>query len=157
MLTHPAWEHNVLWLDICSKDQLFLASCRSAIDVNNLLAGVQYTGLTPLASAMQAKVLQPIVYNLASSGQLQKPVLILTITGTDHITLAHKAYWSHHQLYCCLSTAHCPLLPQYLMSKPFAQAQPASACSHASILTQYLCVVCVSVQTVSLLTIRVTW
>lgn len=30
---------------------------------------------------MQSKVLQPIVYNLASTGQLQKPVLVMTITG----------------------------------------------------------------------------
>jgi hypothetical protein len=51
--------------------------------VNALLAGVQYSGLTPLATSMAAKVLQPIVYNLAASGQLAKPVLVLTITDGE--------------------------------------------------------------------------
>jgi uncharacterized protein YegL len=51
--------------------------------VNALLAGVQYSGLTPLATSLAAKVLQPIVYNLAASGQLAKPVLVLTITDGE--------------------------------------------------------------------------
>jgi hypothetical protein len=51
--------------------------------VNALLAGVQYSGLTPLATSLAAKVLQPIVYNLAASGQLSKPVLVLTITDGE--------------------------------------------------------------------------
>jgi Mg-chelatase subunit ChlD len=51
--------------------------------VNNLLSNVQYSGLTPLATALQAKVLQPIVFNLAAAGQLQKPVLIIAITDGE--------------------------------------------------------------------------
>jgi len=57
--------------------------CRSPADVNNLLSNVQYSGLTPLATALQAKVLQPIVFNLAAAGQLQKPVLIIAITDGE--------------------------------------------------------------------------
>lgn len=56
---------------------------RSAADVNALLAGVQYAGLTPLATALQSKVLAPIVFSLAGSGQLAKPVLVLTITDGE--------------------------------------------------------------------------
>uniref|UniRef100_A0A383VTZ6 VWFA domain-containing protein n=2 Tax=Tetradesmus obliquus TaxID=3088 RepID=A0A383VTZ6_TETOB len=56
---------------------------RSAADVSALLAGVQYSGLTPLATSMHAKVLQPIVFSLAASGQLAKPVLVLTITDGE--------------------------------------------------------------------------
>lgn len=48
-----------------------------------LLAAVQYSGLTPLATSMQAKVLQPIVFSLAASSQLAKPVLVLTITDGE--------------------------------------------------------------------------
>jgi hypothetical protein len=51
--------------------------------VNALLAGVQYSGLTPLATSLSSKVLQPIVYSLAASGQLAKPVLVLTITDGE--------------------------------------------------------------------------
>jgi hypothetical protein len=51
--------------------------------VSALLAGVQYSGLTPLGSSMVSKVLQPIVYSLAASGQLAKPVLVLTITDGE--------------------------------------------------------------------------
>eukprot|EP00775_Hariotina_reticulata_P010678 gene10678-10837_t len=56
---------------------------RSPADVNNLLSNVQYSGLTPLATALQAKVLQPIVFNLAAAGQLQKPVLVIAITDGE--------------------------------------------------------------------------
>lgn len=51
--------------------------------MNALLAGVQYAGLTPLATALQSKVLAPIVFSLAGSGQLAKPVLVLTITDGE--------------------------------------------------------------------------
>eukprot|EP00882_Tetradesmus_deserticola_P004189 GHRQ01004425.1.p2 GENE.GHRQ01004425.1~~GHRQ01004425.1.p2 ORF type:complete len:222 (+),score=109.85 GHRQ01004425.1:165-830(+) len=61
-----------------------LACCvRSAADVAALLAGVQYSGLTPLATSLANKVLGPIVYSLAGSGQLAKPVLVLTITDGE--------------------------------------------------------------------------
>lgn len=49
----------------------------------SLLGQVQYSGLTPLATSLASKVLQPIVFSLASSGQLAKPVLIITITDGE--------------------------------------------------------------------------
>jgi hypothetical protein len=48
-----------------------------------LLSQVQYSGLTPLATTLSSKVLAPIVFSLASSGQLAKPVLIITITDGE--------------------------------------------------------------------------
>jgi hypothetical protein len=47
------------------------------------LSQVQYSGLTPLATSLGSKVLQPIVFSLAASGQLAKPVLIITITDGE--------------------------------------------------------------------------
>jgi hypothetical protein len=48
-----------------------------------LLQQVQYCGTTPLAGSLVSKVLQPIVYRMADSGQLQKPVLIISITDGE--------------------------------------------------------------------------
>lgn len=58
-------------------------SVRSPADVQSLLSQVQYSGLTPLATSLSSKVLAPIVFSLASSGQLAKPVLIITITDGE--------------------------------------------------------------------------
>lgn len=44
---------------------------------------VRFQGLTPLAASMQHNVLEPVVFNLAQSGQLQKPVLVITITDGE--------------------------------------------------------------------------
>ena len=60
-----------------------LLCCRSPADVGSLLAQVQYSGLTPLATSLRDKVLQPNVFSLAASGQLAKPVLIITITDGE--------------------------------------------------------------------------
>jgi hypothetical protein len=51
--------------------------------VSALLSRVQYSGLTPLATSLRDKVLGPIVYSLAASGQLAKPVLVITITDGE--------------------------------------------------------------------------
>jgi len=56
---------------------------RSPADVSSLLGEVQYSGLTPLATSLQSKVLGPIVFSLAGSGQLAKPVLVITITDGE--------------------------------------------------------------------------
>ncbi len=53
---------------------------RSTADATNLISQLKYDGYTPLADSMQTKVLEPIVFNQAASGQLAKPVLIITIT-----------------------------------------------------------------------------
>ncbi|SCV72931.1 BQ2448_6856 [Microbotryum intermedium] len=45
-----------------------------------LVNQVKFSGLTPLGTAMQQKILEPLVLQPARQGRLQKPVLIITIT-----------------------------------------------------------------------------
>lgn len=45
-----------------------------------LLQQVKFSGLTPLGTNLMNKVIQPLVLNPARSGQLQKPVVVITIT-----------------------------------------------------------------------------
>ncbi|ORY29308.1 hypothetical protein BCR39DRAFT_532222 [Naematelia encephala] len=45
-----------------------------------LVQQVKFSGLTPLGTGMWTKILQPLVIGPARSNQLQKPVLIITIT-----------------------------------------------------------------------------
>jgi hypothetical protein len=42
---------------------------------------VQYNGLTPLGSQLDAKVVRPFVAGPVQARQLQKPVLVIVITG----------------------------------------------------------------------------
>jgi hypothetical protein len=42
---------------------------------------VQYNGLTPLGSQLDAKVVRPFVAGPVQSRALQKPVLVIVITG----------------------------------------------------------------------------
>ena len=58
----------------------------------NLLSQIRYSGLTPLGTSLDKKILQPLVLGPARAGRLEKPVLIIAITdGTpagepkDHI------------------------------------------------------------------------
>ncbi|KAL7417137.1 hypothetical protein BDY24DRAFT_376808 [Mrakia frigida] len=60
--------------------------------VTQLLTQVQFSGLTPLGTSLDQKILQPAVLGPARNGSLRKPVLIVSITdGTpageapDHI------------------------------------------------------------------------
>ncbi|KAL1857369.1 hypothetical protein Plec18170_003493 [Paecilomyces lecythidis] len=45
-----------------------------------LISQVRFQGLTPMGTSLRHKVLEPLVIGPARSGQLQKPVLIITIT-----------------------------------------------------------------------------
>lgn len=47
--------------------------------INQIMQGVQFKGLTPMGTSLKNKVLDPIVQK-ASSGQLRKPALVITIT-----------------------------------------------------------------------------
>lgn len=51
--------------------------------VEQLVSQVKFAGLTPLGREMQNKVLGPLVLQPARSGQLQKPVLVITITDGE--------------------------------------------------------------------------
>jgi len=45
-----------------------------------LLQNVKFSGLTPLGTQMRQKIIEPLVLGPARNGQLQKPVVIVTIT-----------------------------------------------------------------------------
>ncbi|GAQ84526.1 hypothetical protein KFL_001930040 [Klebsormidium nitens] len=56
---------------------------RTAQEANTCVAKTQFQGLTPLAASMERNVLQPLVFGPAQSGQLRKPVLVITITDGE--------------------------------------------------------------------------
>lgn len=45
-----------------------------------LVQQVQFSGLTPLGTAMDQKILQPLLLGPARSNQLKKPLLVIAIT-----------------------------------------------------------------------------
>jgi hypothetical protein len=51
--------------------------------VQQMISQVKFSGLTPLAREMQNKILGPLVLQPARAGQLQKPVLVITITSGE--------------------------------------------------------------------------
>lgn len=53
---------------------------RNEQQVNDLVARVKFSGLTPMGRELENKILLPMVRVPARSGQLRKPVLIITIT-----------------------------------------------------------------------------
>jgi hypothetical protein len=62
---------------------------RNEQQINDLVARVRFNGLTPMGKELDKRILQPLVLGPARSGQLRKPVLIITITdgvpaGDDH-------------------------------------------------------------------------
>jgi len=48
--------------------------------IEQVMRGVQFKGLTPMGTSMRQKVIDGIVLNKARSGQLRKPVLVIAIT-----------------------------------------------------------------------------
>ena len=58
-----------------------LDGIRTEQQVENLLAQDRlFTGLTPLGTELRRQVIEPLVLGRARSGQLRKPVLVITIT-----------------------------------------------------------------------------
>lgn len=53
---------------------------RNSKDATDLVQRVRFSGLTPLGTSMDRKILQPLVLGPARANALQKPVLILTVT-----------------------------------------------------------------------------
>lgn len=53
---------------------------RSEPEVEALIAGVQFKGLTPMGTQLRNKVLEPLVVSPAKRNALRKPVLVITIT-----------------------------------------------------------------------------
>ncbi|GAQ83863.1 hypothetical protein KFL_001650160 [Klebsormidium nitens] len=56
---------------------------RNKEDAENLVNQVRFQGLTPLAGSMQRNVLDSLVFRFAAAGELQKPVLVITITDGE--------------------------------------------------------------------------
>ncbi|RYN60430.1 hypothetical protein AA0118_g6086 [Alternaria tenuissima] len=48
--------------------------------IEEIMRGVNFKGLTPMGSSMETKVINEIVLQKARSGQMQKPVLVIAIT-----------------------------------------------------------------------------
>lgn len=48
--------------------------------IHHIVDRIQYTGLTPLGTELRNKVIDPMVLGPARNRQLQKPVLVVTIT-----------------------------------------------------------------------------
>ncbi|GAA5930985.1 uncharacterized protein JCM15063_002513 [Sporobolomyces koalae] len=53
---------------------------KTEAEANNLVGQVRFSGLTPLGTALQSKVLEPLVLGPARAGRLKKPVLIIAVT-----------------------------------------------------------------------------
>jgi hypothetical protein len=53
---------------------------RNEQQVNDLVARVKFSGLTPMGKELRNRILEPLVLGPARAGRLQKPVLIITIT-----------------------------------------------------------------------------
>ncbi|BFZ55384.1 hypothetical protein PYCC9005_002424 [Savitreella phatthalungensis] len=53
---------------------------RSTADVHNLVSQIRFTGITPLGTSLERKVLEPYVLGPARASHLRKPVLAITIT-----------------------------------------------------------------------------
>lgn len=48
--------------------------------VEQIMQGVKYKGLTPMGTALKQKVIDGIVMQKAAQGQLRKPILVITVT-----------------------------------------------------------------------------
>ena len=57
-----------------------LNGIRTEEQAEALVMDAKYRGLTPLGTQLEAQVIEPLVLQPARSGQLRKPVLIITIT-----------------------------------------------------------------------------
>ena len=66
---------------------------RNAKEATDLVQRVRFSGLTPLGTSMDRKILQPLVLGPARSNALQKPVYIIAVTdgapaGEDRFAIA---------------------------------------------------------------------
>jgi hypothetical protein len=53
---------------------------RSEQQVNDMVARVKFSGLTPMGRELEKRILEPLVLGPARAGQLRKPVLVITVT-----------------------------------------------------------------------------
>ena len=60
---------------LCQSDSVVTACC--------LALQVQFTGMTPLGSSLESKVIRPFLESGVNSRTLQKPILVITITDGE--------------------------------------------------------------------------
>ncbi|OJD16866.1 hypothetical protein AJ78_03010 [Emergomyces pasteurianus Ep9510] len=53
---------------------------RNEQQIEHLISTIKFAGLTPMGTSLRNRVLEPLVLRPARSGQLKKPVLVITIT-----------------------------------------------------------------------------
>ncbi|KAJ3117782.1 hypothetical protein HDU96_005563 [Phlyctochytrium bullatum] len=58
---------------------------RTPDDIQSLIARVNFSGLTPLGTQLERKVLNPFVLDPASQRQLRKPVLVIVVTDGEPV------------------------------------------------------------------------
>lgn len=80
-----------------------LNGIRTEQQVEALFPHVYYSGLTPLGTELKKQVIEPLVLGPARSGQLRKPVLIVTITdgqpaGEEPLTLDQTISYTGQEL-----------------------------------------------------------
>ena len=56
---------------------------RNAVDVQNLMSKVKFSGITPLGTNLDKKVIQPFVLGQANSNSMAKPILTFVITDGE--------------------------------------------------------------------------
>ena len=67
---------------------------RNAPEANNLIQNVRFTGMTPLGTNLNQKVIQPFLASGVQKRSLDKPILVITITdgepvGEPQYTVSH--------------------------------------------------------------------
>ena len=102
--------------------QQMLDGIRSEQQASQLVSpnGVKWRGLTPLGTQLRQQVVDPLLIQKARSGQLRKPVLIVTVTdgqpaGEDPDTLANTIRYAASEL------ARMPQYGQGAVAFQFAQ------------------------------------
>lgn len=61
-------------------DMRRLDGIRNERMVDHIISKIQYVGLTPLGTELRNKVIDPLILGPARNRQLQKPVLVITVT-----------------------------------------------------------------------------
>ena len=78
--------------------RFLLSSVRDEAGAMQLLSQIRYSGLTPLGTSLDKKILQPLVLGPARAGRLEKPVLIIAIVRS--LSLPPPSIKAHSFLFC---------------------------------------------------------
>ncbi|PNH01561.1 hypothetical protein TSOC_012547 [Tetrabaena socialis] len=70
-------------MTLCFLNDAKVSSNLRAADVSSALQKVRFSGRTPIGSVLRQRILHPMVIKKMSHGQLQKPVLVITLTDGE--------------------------------------------------------------------------